>query len=243
MDLIDLRALARGNMKQIPILILLLSAINVFAQKEELNLQFNVKFNNEILELNKQYFLNSVNDSIKIETLKFFVSEIKFLQDKTVVDSLSKKHHLIDLENESSIHLTGEISNHLNFNKVRFNIGIDSLTNVSGVFGGDLDPTNGMYWTWQSGYVNFKLEGKSNACPTRNNFFQFHIGGYLAPYNTLRTVELDILNEEIAIINLDISTFLSDINLTETHSVMSPNEAAVAIADIFPKVFTIADEQ
>ncbi|MFT5982709.1 MAG: hypothetical protein ACI9RM_001143, partial [Ulvibacter sp.] len=194
-------------------------------------------------ELNKQYFLNSVNDSIKIETLKFFVSEFKFLKDKTVVDSLSKKIHLINLENESSIYLTGKRSNNFIFNKIRFNIGIDSLTNVSGVFGGDLDPTNGMYWTWQSGYINFKMEGKSNACPTRNNFFQYHIGGYLTPYNTLRTVELDILNEEVAIINLDINTFLSDINLTETHSVMSPNEAATAIADIFPKVFTIADEQ
>ncbi|MFT5236923.1 MAG: hypothetical protein ACI9M9_000512 [Flavobacteriaceae bacterium] len=230
-------------MKRILLLILLLSAVNTFAQNRELNLQFNVKLNNEILELNKQYFLNSVNDSIKIETLKFFVSEFKFLKDKTVVDSLSKKIHLINLENESSIYLTGKRSNNFIFNKIRFNIGIDSLTNVSGVFGGDLDPTNGMYWTWQSGYINFKMEGKSNACPTRNNFFQYHIGGYLTPYNTLRTVELDILNEEVAIINLDINTFLSDINLTETHSVMSPNEAATAIADIFPKVFTIADEQ
>jgi hypothetical protein len=230
-------------MKRILLLILLLSAVNTFAQNRELNLQFNVKLNNEILELNKQYFLNSVNDSIKIETLKFFVSEFKFLKDKTVVDSLSKKIHLINLENESSIYLTGKRSNNFIFNKIRFNIGIDSLTNVSGVFGGDLDPTNGMYWTWQSGYINFKMEGKSNACPTRNNFFQYHIGGYLTPYNTIRTVELDILNEEVAIINLDINTFLSDINLTETHSVMSPNEAATAIADIFPKVFTIADEQ
>jgi hypothetical protein len=230
-------------MKRILLLILLLSAVNTFAQNRELNLQFNVKLNNEILELNKQYFLNSVNDSIKIETLKFFVSEFKFLKDKTVVDSLSKKIHLINLENESSIYLTGKRSNNFIFNKISFNIGIDSLTNVSGVFGGDLDPTNGMYWTWQSGYINFKMEGKSNACPTRNNFFQYHIGGYLTPYNTLRTVELDILNEEVAIINLDINTFLSDINLTETHSVMSPNEAATAIADIFPKVFTIADEQ
>ncbi|MFT5435748.1 MAG: hypothetical protein ACI840_000387 [Ulvibacter sp.] len=230
-------------MKRILLLILLLSAVNTFAQNRELNLQFNVKLNNEILELNKQYFLNSVNDSIKIETLKFFVSEFKFLKDKTVVDSLSKKIHLINLENESSIYLTGKRSNNFIFNKISFNIGIDSLTNVSGVFGGDLDPTNGMYWTWQSGYINFKMEGKSNACPTRNNFFQYHIGGYLTPYNTIRTVELDILNEEVAIINLDINTFLSDINLTETHSVMSPNEAATAIADIFPKVFTIADEQ
>jgi hypothetical protein len=230
-------------MKQILILILLLSAINVFAQKKELNLQFNVKINNEILELNKQYFLTSVNDSIKIETLKFFVSELKFLEDKTVVDSLSKKHHLIDLEDENSTHLKGERTNRLPFNKIKFNIGIDSLTNVSGVFGDDLDPTIGMYWTWQSGYINFKMEGKSNACPTRNNFFQFHIGGYLAPYNTLRTVELNILNEEVAILNLDINTFLSNINLTETNSIMSPNKAAVAIANIFPKVFTIADEK
>jgi|TARA_R110002110_G_scaffold199393_2_gene410114 hypothetical protein len=229
-------------MKQILFLILLFAALNIFAQKEELDLRFNVKFNNEILELNKQYFLTSANDSIKIETLKFFVSDFKFLQNKTVVDSLSKKHHLIDLENDSSTRLKGKRSNQLSFNKIKFNVGIDSLTNDSGVFGGDLDPTNGMYWTWQSGYINFKLEGKSQACPTRNNLFQFHIGGYLAPYSALRSIELDILNKKITLIDLDIDTFLSNINLTETHSVMSPNKTAVILADIFPKAFTIADE-
>ena len=78
--------------------------------------------------------------------------------------------------------------------KIKFNLGIDSLTNVSGVMGGDLDPTKGMYWTWQSGYINFKMEGSSAVCPTRNHEFQFHIGGYQDPFYAMQTLELEVKN-------------------------------------------------
>jgi hypothetical protein len=55
---------------------------------------------------------------------------------------------------------------------------------------GDLDPIKGMYWAWQSGYINMKIEGKSSSCRTRKNEFQFHIGGYLSPYYAMRKVAL-----------------------------------------------------
>ena len=66
-----------------------------------------------------------------------------------------------------------QIPSNIPFSKLKFQLGIDSLTNVSGAMGGDLDPTKGMYWTWQSGYINMKIEGKSNSCKTRKNQFQF----------------------------------------------------------------------
>jgi hypothetical protein len=51
--------------------------------------------------------------------------------------------------------------------KITFSAGIDSLTSTAGIQKGVIDPINGMYWAWQSGYVNFKIEGKSSSCPTR----------------------------------------------------------------------------
>ena len=39
-------------------------------------------------------------------------------------------------------------------------LGVDSVLNYNGVHEGALDPINGMYWTWQTGYIHCKLEGK-----------------------------------------------------------------------------------
>ncbi|MGY8885895.1 MAG: MbnP family protein [Flavobacteriales bacterium] len=230
-------------MKHCCILILFLISFTSQSQNDPELIQINPLFNNEHLELNKQYFLASVNDSIKVETLKFFISNVRFFQDEKLIDSLSKKQHLIDLENEKSLQIEMSRSNKLRYNTIKFSVGIDSITNVSGVFGGDLDPTNGMYWTWQSGYVNFKLEGKSKACSARNNFFQYHLGGYQAPYKTISNIELKVSKQNLIVINFKIDAFLNGIDLAKSHSVMSPNDTAVALSKRFQKIITIRDEK
>lgn len=167
------------------------------------------------------------NDTILIETLKFYISEIQFCKDKVVLDSLERKYHLLDLMYPSSLILKHKSKNA--FSSIRFKIGIDSTTNVSGAFGEDLDPTNGMYWTWQSGFINFKLEGRSSQCPARQHRFQLHIGGYKAPFNTLQEVELKT-NKKKIILSIDIEQLLSEVQLTKRYEVMSPSENAVLIA-------------
>jgi hypothetical protein len=82
---------------------------------------------------------------------------------------------------------------------VRFLIGVDSLRNVSGAQTGDLDPAGvaeGMFWTWESGYIMALLEGKSPravvmpANPSGNLFF--HMGGFQGRNSVLRTVTLPL---------------------------------------------------
>jgi hypothetical protein len=121
------------------------------------------------------------------------------------------------------------------FDAIRFNIGIDSTTNSGGVKGGDLDPTKNMYWAWQSGYINFKLEGKSKACKTRNNVFQFHIGGYSYPNNSLQTVTLPI--NKILNINFDLEKLLSGIGLQTMNEIMSPGAKGMQVAKLYKTVF------
>jgi hypothetical protein len=43
-----------------------------------------------------------------------------------------------------------------------------------------------MFWTWNSGYIFLKMEGTSSSAPS--NDLTFHIGGFKAPNNTIRTV-------------------------------------------------------
>ena len=56
-------------------------------------------------------------------------------------------------------------------------LGVDSVLNYNGVHEGALDPINGMYWTWQTGYIHCKLEGNI-ICDSSRKSFEYHIGGY-----------------------------------------------------------------
>ncbi len=106
---------------------------------------------------------------MRIDALKFYISNIQFFKSGRVVFKENNSFHLIDAAQSYSETLSVADSEDIRFDEVRFSIGIDSATNTAGVLGGDLDPTKGMYWTWQSGYINFKLEGTSTICNTKNN--------------------------------------------------------------------------
>jgi len=113
---------------------------------------------NEKLNINKIYNeLNTVK--INIKTLKFYISTFKTLKKGQVAYSKKNSFHLIDLANKKSLTWDLIKAGKKQFDEINFQLGVDSLTNESGARGGDLDPTKGMYWSWQSGYINFKLEG------------------------------------------------------------------------------------
>ncbi|MBK6699714.1 MAG: hypothetical protein IPG55_07385 [Saprospiraceae bacterium] len=147
--------------------------------------------------------------------------------------------HLIEMEDRNSLHVSVPDSLNDSIRNISFNLGIDSTTNVSGALGGDLDPTQGMYWTWQNGYINFKLEGKSTLCKTRNNEFQFHIGGYMNPFNTLQKIELPINNVGSYTIVFDLEQLMDKIDLSILNHVMSPQLDAVEISKKIVTAFSI----
>ena len=89
----------------------------------------------------------------------------------------------------------------------------------------------GMYWTWQSGYINFKLEGSSPLCNTRHHAFEFHIGGYHHPYNSLQRISLNVSKDINTVAYIEIGKLLSVIDLTKTNQIMTPGKEAVWIAE------------
>ena len=152
-------------MKRYTLLILifcLMKEASLFSQTQT-SLKFNPSFGQSKLSSDSAYKI-SINDSIQITAFKFYISNLELLNKNKSVWKDSIPFHLIDAFNEKT--LAFKIPTNIPYTKVKFNLGIDSITNVSGAMGGDLDPTKGMYWTWQSGYINFKLEGISNLCKT-----------------------------------------------------------------------------
>ena len=197
-------------------------------------------YGNNALQLDT-YLPLQKGDSVQITLLKFYLSNIELLNDRKTVWRASNSVHLMDLEDTNSFKIALNVPKSIVFNSIKINLGIDSLTNVSGALGGDLDPTRGMYWAWQSGYVNFKLEGKSPICPTRKHEFQFHLGGYLAPNYALQTIDFQLdkpISDKITL-QLNIQDFLSAIDLKHQNSVMIPSEEAVLLAQKIAQLFTL----
>ena len=200
-------------------------------------LKLKAVFGDTLLTLNSGHYTLQNGDSVQISTCRFYISHIQLFNYAERVWTDPQRVHLIDIEQPETGELPMNIPANMPFTDIEFQLGIDSLTHMSGVFGGDLDPMKGMYWAWQSGYINFKLEGKSPICPTRRNAFQFHIGGYAAPNNALQIVKLDVNRRKPLIIHVDIQKFLSHLDLKKQHTFMIPSLEAVDLAQLMASCF------
>ena len=225
---------------RLPTLILTLHfCVAAFAQSINIiSVSFAPVFENQDLQTGNHWYKMDSGDSVQIYMLKFYVSDVELLNNDKSVWKEKNSFHLINSEDSNTANFVLNIPPKLACDKMKFHLGIDSTTNVSGAMGGVLDPTLGMYWTWQSGYINFKLEGNSNLCNTRNNEFQFHLGGYQSPFSSLQTLELNIENKNINI-NVDVKKFLSAANIATVNQIMSPGSDAVKLSQIAATIFSI----
>ena len=114
----------------------------------------------------------------------------------------------------------------------------------SGANGGDLDPAKGMYWAWNSGYINVKLEGKKYLENGEESVFEYHIGGYLAPFATARNIKLQIKEDKNVLqIGLHLDEWLKQMDMNAVPSVMIPGEKAVRLADQLQPVFKLTNNE
>lgn len=200
---------------------------------------FHPVFKNAIINSDNTYHKLGDNDSIQFETFKFYISGIELLSNNKTIWKEENSFHLLDFTNKKLMQVVLQTPIGISFNKIKFNLGIDSITNTSGAMGGDLDPTKGMYWTWQNGYINFKLEGKSNLCKTRNNEFQFHLGGYQYPFNTLQNVSLEVDMKDTVDISINTESLITKIDLTKQNQIMSPGKEAVLLSKKASAMFSV----
>lgn len=210
-------------------------------QNEAIKLTFKSYFGDEEFKLNRNYPQSTLNDSIQIETLKFYISGIELLDSNNRIWKEKNSYHLIDFEDKNSQTIQLYIPKKSRISNLKFNIGIDSITSNSGALDGDLDPTKGMYWAWQSGYINFKMEGTSPICETRKHKFQFHLGGYMKPFYAMQSITLPIslVEDNTVQINFNIAPIFNSISLKDTYSIMIPCREALELSKIVAKLFSI----
>lgn len=212
-----------------------------FQQKmRDISVSIQPTFKNENLVLNKVKYVTTKNDTVTISTFKFYISNVEVEFENGTSYKEPQSYHLIDLENEKSLQFQLKDAPDLKLKQLAFNVGIDSTTNVSSNLAGDLDPALGMYWAWNSGYINMKLEGASSSCKSVKKEFQFHIGGYLPKQNALQKIVLDFSKKTSDIqLKMDISIWLDEVALKQTNSIMIPGEKAIAMSNYYKKMFSI----
>lgn len=188
-------------------------------------LRFNLKMADAPLILHKNYYLS--NDTIRLEAVRFYVSNIKLLHNNKVINKVDGSCFLVDAETDTSLVILLPTDKIQRFDAIQLDLGIDSAVNVAGVQGGALDPVTGMYWSWQSGYINAKIEGWSPRSTARKQEFQYHLGGYLAPYEARKTMHF-MLAKPVTSTTIDVrlDEFFKHVDLSNRPMVMSPGEAA-----------------
>lgn len=193
-------------------------------------------------------YTNPFGESFQLNKLKYYISNI-IANDGRKSPFIKDNYHLINQQLEPSLSFSIHIPSG-KYESIHFLLGVDSAANESGAQTGALDPLNDMFWTWQSGYVMFKLEGTSIQSTVVNNKIEYHLGGYKGVNSVLGTVSLPVSLHIVdgktttVIINADIDKFwnaITPLKIADTALCNSPGELAKQIAANCRQMFSIAE--
>lgn len=200
-----------------------------------------------ILELNAAY-KNQFNEEFTPRTLRYYISKIAFEDASGKLLKISDSCFLIDESIEESKTLQLNIKPG-NYRAIQFLLGVDSTTTANGVQEGALDPYNGMYWTWNTGYVSAKFEGTSPVSRSPQQLFQYHIGGFRRGQNTLRAISIplhqfSLLKKQNTSINIQADVLkwfrsVNDLPIAANSFVHTPGKLAVQYADNYATMFSL----
>ena len=177
-----------------------------------LQLVFDNVVGGQDLQLNAGTYTNASGDSFTPTTFNYFVSNIRLTRTdgREYIVPQDSSYFLVkeDVPTSQTITLPNVPAG--SYKSVSFVIGVDSLRSTmevgrrTGVLnpGGDHTSANGMYWSWNSGYIFLKLEGTSPSAPTDatgKNTFRYHIGFFggrdTRTLNNLKTVPIPFAND------------------------------------------------
>lgn len=158
-------------------------------QSGNVTVKMNHMFGSQNFGLDPQKFYTSAGDTIRFTDLKYYISHVTFTKSDGSVVQL-KNNHLLD-HNTSVTNMQLSLPTG-NYTGISFLLGVDSVNNFSGLQEGDLDPAYGMFWTWSTGYIFYRLKGWHDQKDT-SIAFVYDIGGY----SNLLKINLDLSNYKV----------------------------------------------
>ena len=151
------------------------------AHNGEVNVQFEFVFGSSALPwaINQTMKHPKTGDTLTFTEFSFYVSNVKLQKEDGTWWSEPESYHLICAKCPDASMFTLADVPEGNYTGMQYTLGVDSARNVSGAQTGDLSPSKGMFWDWNSGYIMLKAEGSSPQ--SSDGAFTFHLGGFSGP--------------------------------------------------------------
>ena len=155
-----------------------------------------VKMSNEVagqpVVFGSYNYTNAAGNQYKVETLRYYISNFTLIKSDNTERNFGN-YKLIDAADSNKCKFTFDSVSNGTYKAIRFYLGIDSVHNHTGLQEGDLDPINGMIWTWNTGYIFFKNEGNFIDDTGGTSFLLYHYGADIG----LATVDIPITEFEV----------------------------------------------
>jgi hypothetical protein len=189
-------------------------------------------------ELNTTYKHPRTGDTLTFTEFQFYVSNVRLKDEDGNWWSEPESYHLVctTCPEKGSFMLTDVPAG--NYTEMEYTLGVDSTRNVSGAQTGDLSPSKGMFWSWNTGYIMLKAEGQS---PQSNDgTFAFHLGGFsgvnsvVTPRSFLfgnQVIEVGEVAPTVKFLTNPARLWHSSPSLMERNRIHMPGPAAKAMAD------------
>lgn len=217
----------------------------------EVGFEFTNYAGNTELVMNTGKYVNANGDTFSVTKFNYYITNIRLKKSDGTYYGENESYHLVQGDVGASKHFHLESIPTGTYTEVSFTIGVDSARNTSGAQTGALDPSNGMFWTWSTGYIMAKMEGTSPKSPASDKTFQHHIGGFSGANNAVRTVTFNLTaspivlasgKESSVMVKADVLKWFSPniINLATTNNIMMVNSASKSIADNYANMFSIS---
>lgn len=213
-----------------------------------------VQFDSAKLEFGAPY-KNFFGETFTVSSFKFYIHGITLINTdsgKTFRIS-ADKYFLVDCSDSAKARIEINVLPYV-YNRIAFTIGVDSARNVSGAQTGALDPANGMFWTWNTGYIMASLHGTSPVSTSPGNRFEFDIGGFKEPDNVIKEVTLlfpftnnvDLQPGKTTDMTIAADVYdwfynPHDIRINLVSFIHSPGPLAKQVSENYSKMFTVVD--
>ncbi len=201
------------------------------------------------LIFNTETYQNTAGEDYTITKFKYYISNIKLKKTDGSEYAVPESYYLIDATTSTDQKI--ELSNIPagNYTGMSYIIGVDSTRNVSGAQIGALDPANGMFWSWSSGYIFMMFEGTSPQSTATDHVLQYHVGGFSTTTNALKIINLSFNTFELRVTKVgtpEVHIMVEASKVAKTQSfatkptVHEPGASAISISNDYASMFSFA---
>ena len=231
----------KNLLKYLLLLLLGLSAFCIAQAQQSISFQHAIGNQPLILEDSLQ---NCNGEKMIVRRFKYYISNLVLIEEQGNKQVIPNSYYLINEAESSSKKIVLPNANK-NYKAIEFLLGVDSARSSRGIQTGVLDPMQGMFWTWNTGYVFAKLEGAAPSSALPAHAFTYHIGGCRTGENVLKTIHLEIPGKRLPkdlLVKVDINSWFSGsytLLIAERPVCHSPGALAMKFAANYAQMFSI----